>query len=457
MKIWKLSAVACMTAFLFSCGGGGGTSEKNSKPIAQQVEITSFAPTSAAYGETIIITGQNFSSVSAENSVTFNGVAAVVTSATPTELKVTVPKNTLCSGKLNVTVAGKTVTSAVDFTYLLTYSVTTLAGSGMVGFADGIGTTAQFDAPISVAVDAAGNVYVTDYLIGVNAFGGMIYGNNVIRKITPTGVVSTFAESYTAPIADGTDVAEQFDEAFGVAVDAAGNVYATDQDNNRILKITPSGVVSTLAGGGMVGGFADGIGAAAQFDNPYGVAVDAAGNVYVADALNHRIRKITPAGVVSTFAGSGTEGFADGAEATAQFNVPTGVAVDAAGNVYVADLYNNRIRKITSTGVVSTLAGSGLTGFADGADATAQFNLPSGVAVDAAGNVYVADEFNNCIRKITPKGVVSTLAGSGSAGFADGTPLTAQFNNPFGVAVDAAGNVYVADKGNNRIRKITAE
>jgi len=270
-------------------------------------------------------------------------------------------------------------------------------------------------------------------------------------------VVSTLAGSGSSGFADGTGTSAKFIRPSGVAVDSAGNVYVADTENHRIRKISPSGEVSTLAGSGgfgSSGGSADGTGTAAQFDRPHGVAVDSAGNVYVADRYNHRIRKITPSGVVSTLAGSGVGGFADGTGTAAKFNYPTGVAVDSAGNLYVADQYFQRIRKITASGVVSTLAGS-WSGYADGTGTAAQFNYPAGVAVDSAGNVYVADTENHRIRKITPSGVVSTLAGSGSSGFADGTGTTAKFIRPFGVAVDSAGNVYVADTWNHRIRKIT--
>ena len=212
-------------------------------------------------------------------------------------------------------------------------------------------------------------------------------------------------------------------------------------------------MVSTLAGS--TSGYTDGTGTSAQFDYPIGVAVDGAGNVYVADGYNHRIRKITTSGVVSTLAGSGTSGYTDGTGTSAQFDYPTGVAVDGAGNVYVADQVNHRIRKITTSGVVSTLAGSGTSGYTDGTGTSAQFSYPTGVAVDGAGNVYVADYDNHRIRKITASGVVSTLAGSGTYGYTDGTGTSAKFYYPTGVAVDGAGNVYVADQYNHRIRKIT--
>jgi sugar lactone lactonase YvrE len=187
--------------------------------------------------------------------------------------------------------------------------------------------------------------------------------------------------------------------------------------------------------------------------------VESAGTVYVADCFNHRIRKISPSGDVSTLAGSGTRGFADGSGAEAQFCHPEGVAVDAACNVYVADSFNDRIRKISPSGDVSTLAGSGALdlgcgGYADGSGAEAEFNYPKGVAVDSAGNVYVADSNNNRIRKVSPLGDVSTLAGS-AGGYADGSGAKAQFCNPKGVAVDSAGNVYVADSDNHCTRKIT--
>ncbi len=333
--------------------------------------------------------------------------------------------------------------------------VTTLAGTaGVFGSADGSGTAAQFYAPFGITADTAGNLYVADD------------GNNTIRKITAAGVVTTLAGTAgMTGSADGSGAAAQFSAPFGIAADPAGNLYVADAGNRTIRKITAAGVVTTLAGTPGVVGSADGTGAAAQFYNPGGIAADTAGNVYVADTNNSTIRKITAAGVVTTLAGTsslsgtgGSLGSADGSGAAAQFYDPYGIAADTAGNLYVADTINNTIRKVTATGVVTTLAGTaGVVGSADGSGAAAQFNTPIGIATDPSGNLYVADTFNNTIRKVTAEGVVTTLAGTaGVAGSADGTGAAAQFYNPVGIAADTVGNLYVADTKSNTIRKITA-
>jgi sugar lactone lactonase YvrE len=341
--------------------------------------------------------------------------------------------------------------------------VSTFAG-GAGGFQEGTGSAARFTNPSAVAIDASGNLFVVDF------------GNERVRKITPAGIVTTLAGSTTG-FQEGAGTAARFSSPSGVAVDASGNVYVVDFGNQRVRKIASDGVVTTLAGSG-TSGYQEGGGSTAQFSfersgvrdvsrsllapirldvrylfYPTGVAADAGGNVFVADFGNHRIRKITPAGVVSTFAGSGTEGFRDGRGAEAQFTAPSGIAVDAAGTLYVADQGNNRIRKIAPNGVVTTLAGSGVKGLRDGTGTEARFNAPMGLAVDASGNVFVADANNNRIREITPAGVVTSLAGS-SVGNRDGSNAGARFELPTGVAVDASGNVYVADADNNRIRKI---
>jgi len=322
-------------------------------------------------------------------------------------------------------------------------SLAFFAGSmGGIGNADGIGGAASFNQLFGAATDGAGNVYVADSL------------NSTLRKITPAGVVSTFAG--TAGIrgsTDGTGAAASFDRPEGVAADSAGNVYVADTFNGTIRKITPDGVVTTLAGTAGVFGSTDATGTAASFNQPIGVATDSADNVYVADFGGSTIRKITPAGVVTTFAGTaGVRGSADATGAAASFNQPIGVATDSADNVYVADFGGSTIRKITPAGVVTTLAGTaGVTGSTDATGAAASFNQPIGVATDGAGNVYVADRGNSTLRRITPAGTVTTLAGAaGVTGSIDATGGAARFNQPFGVATDGAGNAYVPD---NEIRR----
>jgi len=321
-------------------------------------------------------------------------------------------------------------------------TVITLAGSGTNGSNNGIGTAASFGSPAGVAVDGSGNVYAADLT------------NNMIRKITADGVVSTLAGSGSDGSANGTGNAASFYYPSGVAVDGSGNVYVADGDNNMIRKITAAGVVTTLAGKDPNDpGSEDGMGTAASFFSPSGVAVDGAGNVYVADRNNNMIRKITANGVVSTLAGRNYEFYDDSGTLT-HFFLPSGIAVDGSGNVYVADTYHNMIRKITDDGVVSTLAGSTTSGHADSTGTAARFSCPIGVAVDDSGNVYVGDKFNNLIRKITAAGVVSTIAGDRSYGSTDGIGTAASFKFPMGMAVDGSGNVYVGDAGNYKIRKI---
>lgn len=323
--------------------------------------------------------------------------------------------------------------------------VTTLAGlAGRTSSVDGTGTAARFEDPYAVAVDSSGNTYVADAT------------DHTIRKVTAAGVVSTFAGaagSYGST--DGTASAARFRGPQGIAVDSSGTVYVADTGNSVIRKITAAGVVSTFAGAAGSNGSSDGTATAARFSDPNGVAVDGSGNVYVADTSNNTIRKITSAGVVTTLAGSpGQNGLTNGTGAAARFSVPFDVAADSAGNVYVCDHGNHAVRKITAAGVVTTLAGSGSEGSSDGTGTAASFRWPSGIAVDGGGTVYLADTDNHLIRQITAAGVVTTVGGTARTnGSTDGVGSSARFFNPKDVTVDGSGNLYIADRGNHTIRK----
>ncbi len=415
----------------------GCNKDDNTSKVDPIPSLSGIDPDIGPKNTPLTINGDNFGTDASKVQVFINEVEAVVQTVTNTQITTIVPARAF-SGLVKVIINGAELTGP-EFLYLISdVQVSTLAGSTQ-GFADGTGTASQFDDPRGIALDAQGNLYVVDE------------NNQKIRKVTPEGEVSTLAGS-TLGFADGVGATAQFYDPFGVAIDDQGNVYVGDSNNNKIRKISSNGDVSTLAGS--IPGYADGTGTAAQFNAPYGVAVDVQGNVFVADLYNHRIRKVTPNGEVSTLAGS-TQGLANGIGSAAQFNFPRGIAVDSRGNVYVADSNNHQIRKITSNGLVTTLAGS-VAGFKDGEADTSQFDFPNEVALDAVGRVYVADGNNHKIRKIELNGEVSTIAGD-AFGFADGTSETAQFNSPYGIAIDAEGNIYVADNNNNKVRKMVPE
>jgi DNA-binding beta-propeller fold protein YncE len=317
--------------------------------------------------------------------------------------------------------------------------VSTLSGNDRHGFMDGRLSSAQFSMPNGIAVDGMGTLYIAD--------GGE---NHRIRKIVQAEEVSTLAGSEKG-FADGRGRSARFNWPANITIDATGNLYVVDKGNFRIRKITPEGDVSTLAGSQR--GLVDGQGSEAQFFWPSGIAVDSVGNLYVTDRCGIGIRKITPKGTVSTL----TRGEQDCSAYTrdnTRLAYPSNLAIDAAGNLYVVDSWKNRIHKVTKEGKVSNLAG-GRRGFSDGRGIFAKFDAPLGIAVDAAGNLYVADSRNRRIRKITPKGKVSTLAGDGALGLVDGQGKVARFRSPSSIAIDSLGNLYVTDL--NRIRKIVIQ
>ena len=351
-----------------------------------------------------------------------------------------------------------------------TGTITTFAGSEATGFHrggfggdGGPAVQARLDNPRGVAADGAGNVYIADA------------GNHRIRKVDATGTITTLAGTKRRGFGGdgGPAVQARLDYPYSVAADGAGNVYIADSGNHRIRKVDATGTITTLAGTKRRGFGGDGGPAVqARLDKPLGVAADGAGNVYIADSDNHRIRKVDATGTITTFAGSGATGFhrgrfgGDGGPAVrAQLDSPWGVAADGAGNVFIADTHNRLIRKVDTTGTITTVAGRGEIRFSgDGGPAVrARLDCPEGVAADGAGNVFIADCGNHRIRKVDATGTITTFAGSGATGFhggrfgGDGGPaVQAELNSPSGVAADGAGNVYIADTHNRLIRKVDA-
>lgn len=332
--------------------------------------------------------------------------------------------------------------------------ITTVAGTGTAGYSGdgGAATSATFTSTSDIVLDNAGNMYIADA------------GNNRIRKVNSSGIISTIAGNGVAGFSGdgGPATAASFNNPNTIALDAAGNIFVNDGSNRRIRKITTAGIISTVAGNGSIGFSGDGGAAtAASIYNPTGVAVDATGNLYIADLNNNRIRKVNTSGIISTIAGNGGFGYSgDGGSAiSATLADPTRPTVDAAGNVFFADVSNNRIRKITPAGIISTVAGNGTAGFSgDGAAATtASLAYPRSVTVDNLGNLYITDFNNNRIRKVNTTGIITTIAGTGSVGYSGdgGAATAATLNYPTQLAVDASGAIYIADLNNNCIRKIS--
>jgi len=332
--------------------------------------------------------------------------------------------------------------------------ITTVAGNGATNyFGDGgAATNASLDGPDGSAVDGSGNLFIADL------------GNNRIRKVDPNGIITTVAGNGSAGFSGdgGAATNASLDDPDSVAVDGLGNLFIADLGNNRIRKVDPNGIITTVAGNGNAGYSGDGGAAAnASLDEPYGVAVDGLGNLFIADTFNNRIRMVDPSGTITTVAGNGSGGYSgDGGAATnASLDGPYGVAVDSIGNLFIADTFNNRIRELNTNGIIITVAGSGSAGYSgDGGAATrASLSYPFGVVVDIFDNVFIADTFNNCVREVDTNGIINTVAGNGSAGYSgDGGAATqASLDDPYGVTVDGSGNLFIADTDNNRIREVT--
>jgi len=425
MRIITNLFITAVIAIMLSVTGCSKSSPADSATPTPVIPVlTAITPAKALPNSAVSITGTNFTTDLTKISVTFNGVPATVYSATATEIVVGVPASAktgnvvLISDGTTLTSPSFTVTSGTQTTYV----------------------TGYFE---HVGIDGSGTVYGD--------------GNGVIEKGTSTGVYSTFFNANSLG----------YKSVWGTAVDASGNVYIADKTTHTIVKITPAGVSSVLAGSGTAA-YTDGTGIAASFlAGPYGLAIDAAGNLYTND--QYRVRKITPGGIVTTFAGGATAGYVDGATGTALLGGSEGIAVDAAGNVYVDD--NKSVRKITPAGIVTTLAGNNTAGFTDGQGKVAQFYAPQAMAVDAAGNIFVADNQYGTpsnttttfvIRMVNKAGTVTSLIknvyttlASVPTTMVNGILGTASTNFPDGITIDAAGNMYICNTGAGVISKVT--
>jgi hypothetical protein len=331
--------------------------------------------------------------------------------------------------------------------------ISTLAAHGVPGYSGdhGAAAAAELQHPVAVKVDRQGNVYIADCW------------NSAVRKVSPAGVITTIAGTGVAGFGgdNGPATDAQLNHPAGLAIDGSGNVFIADASNNRVRKVSPAGIVTTVAGDGNAGfGGDDGPATGAELSNPVDVALDASGNLFIDDADNNRVRRVTRAGLIATVAGSGRQGFSgDGGMATeAALDHPSAIALDLAGGLYIADFGNHRVRKVAPDGLIATVAGNGTAGFSgDGGPAIdAALNDPAGVAADAAGNLYLSDGGNDRIRVVAPDGAIWTVAGSGSAGFdGDGAPARdAKLFGPNKIGVDAEGNVYLPDTGNERVRTL---
>ena len=461
MKKPLLSAILFVSFFILLSGTGckkTSTTDTSVPTIATQDVILDLTSTTAQSGGTVSSIGGA--------TISANGVVYSTTDKVPTlaDLKTTDPvisiSNSFTSNLTGLTAGttyylrayatnqfGTAYGAVVQFTTSTNVSsvtgvVTTFAGNGTAGYLDGTSTGAEFNTPMGLAVDASGNIYISDTF------------NNRIRKIATDGTVTTIAGNGTAGYVDGAAADAEFYAPQGLAIDPSGNIFVADYGNNVIREITPAGVVSTYAGNGNAG-FVDGAASkVATFNGPAGVAFDPKGNLFVADRNNNMIRKISPAGGVSLYAGVLKPGYTNLTVDSVigswgAFTQPNGITADAAGNVYVADLGNNAIRQITPARVITTIAG--------GPAQTALVGYPAALSVDASGNIFISDEAGR-ILKLTSARILYVLAGATNvAGYADGTGAAAQFSTPQGIGVDGSGNIYVADLNNNRIRKVVVQ
>jgi uncharacterized protein (TIGR03437 family) len=389
-----------------------------------------------ANGRVREIVSGNISTIAGSTTIGYAGDGAAATSA-----DLFAPYALALDSKANVYIVENADSRIREVTVSNAY-INTIVGNGISGFfGDGAAaTSAELNSPTGIAIDSSGNLYIADSQ------------NLVIRKVSNSNISSIAGNHIYAYSGDnGPATSAQLNTPLGVATDAGGDVYIADSANNVVRMVTKGGAIYNVLG--------NGVASTSGLSNPEGLVVDSSGNLYIADSQNARVQKVTPSGSVSTVAGNGKPGYGgDGGAATsAQLNAPLGLALDSAGNLYISDFSNNRVRKVSASGTITTVAGTGMTGYSgDGAAATnAQLTNPEGLAVDFAGNLYIADSGNNAVRRVSSSGLISTVAGNGFAGYSgDGGPaIQAMVGNPFGVAVDAVGNLYISDFS-LRVRKV---
>jgi len=430
--------------------------------------IKSINPATAVVGSSVTILGEHFSETAAGNMVSFNGVEAVVSSASSTQLEVVVPEKAT-TGPVYVTV-GDLTSNGYDFTVETPAPIinsidpgsgpfdtqvkieganfSDLAGDNKVHFngMEAVVTSASTTSLVAIVPRGAGTGPVSVTTNGSTATGPVF-------TYIKSAVVDTHVGSGKQGFIDGSAENSAFNGVSRMDVNSGGEIIVADFNNHAIRIVNTKNQVSTLAGDGSPG-YVNGPAASARFNQPLGVAIDQMGNIYVADVGNHVIRKISTSNEVSTYAGNGQAGFTDGSANAASFNGPSDVVVDSDGNLYVADINNHAIRKIDINGTVSTIAGSGKPGFTDSKGTAASFNLPVGLGIDSQKNLYIADLANHAIRKVDVGGNTSTVAGTGAAGDVDGSVAVASFKLPYDVDVDGSGNLYIADDKNHKIRII---
>jgi len=440
--------------------GGTSVPDVNSTYAYQAApQLGSLSPSSgvAAGGTSVTLTGTGFTGTTSVKVGSTSATSFTVVS--DTQITAVTPAGTAGSVQVTVVSGGGTTSTGAFSLYTYAPAISTVAGNGTGDFGgdSGAATSAKLKRPMGVAVDSTGNFYIADT------------ENNRIRKVNASdGKISTVAGTGSSSFGgdSGAATSAQVNGPMGVAFDSAGNLYIADTDNHRIRKINASdGKISTVAGSSS-GGFSGDNGAAtsAKLNRPAAVTVDSAGNLYIADTENHRIRKVNASdGKISTVAGTGSGDFGgdNGAATSAKLNYPSGVSFDSAGNIYIADKENHRIRKLNvSDGKISTVAGTSSSGFSGdtGAATSAKLFKPAGILVDGSGNLYIGDTENHRVRKVyASTGKIYTVAGNGTSDFGgdNGAATSAKLKKPVGVSLDAFGNLYIADSENNRVRKVT--